>query len=98
VFNQFTQIFSVRELAETVQQQAGKLGIASTIEHIPNPRVEEEAHHYQPRQQRLLELGLQPHLLSDALVDSMLVVIQDHAERIRREVILPRVQWDGKKK
>jgi UDP-sulfoquinovose synthase len=94
VFNQFTQVFSVRELAETVQQRAGKLGISIAIEHLPNPRVEEEAHHYQPRHQRLLELGLQPHLLSDVLVDSMLVAIRDHANRIRRDVIAPRVRWD----
>jgi len=34
-------------------------------------------------------------MLSDVLVDSMLVTIRDHAHRIRREVILPHVKWDG---
>jgi UDP-sulfoquinovose synthase len=65
------------------------------IDHLPNPRVEAEEHYYNPRHQKLLDLGLQPHLLSEVLVDSMLVTIRTHAHRIRREVILPRVKWDG---
>jgi UDP-sulfoquinovose synthase len=95
VFNQFTQTFSIFELAETVQAQAAKLGYSVTIEHLPNPRVEEEEHRYCARHQKLLELGLQPRLLSDVLLDSMLVAIRNHAHRIRRESILPRIQWDG---
>jgi len=65
------------------------------MEHLPNPRLEEEKHHYSPRHQKLLDLGLQPRLLSDVLLDSMLAAIRNHAHRIRRESILPRVQWDG---
>jgi UDP-sulfoquinovose synthase len=88
-------MFSVLDLAHTVQQQAQKLGLRATINHLPNPRVEAEAHYYNPRHQKLLDLGLQPHLLSDVLVDSMLVTIRDHAQRIRPDVILPQVKWDG---
>jgi UDP-sulfoquinovose synthase len=95
VFNQFTQTFNIFELAETVQSQAAKLGYSVTIERLPNPRVEEEGHHYCARHQKLLDLGLQPRLLSDVLLDSMLVAIRNHAHRIRRESILPRVQWDS---
>ena len=94
-FNQFTEVFSVRELAETVQHQAQKLGFRVAINHLPNPRVEAEEHYYNPRHQKLLELGLQPRMLSDVLIESMLVTIRDHAERIRQEVILPNVRWDG---
>ncbi len=94
-FNQFTQSFSVLELAETVQKQAEKLGFRASIRHLPNPRVEAEGHYYNPRHQKLLDLGLQPRLLSDVLVDSMLVTIRDHAHRIRHDVILPQVRWDG---
>jgi UDP-sulfoquinovose synthase len=94
-FNQFTQRFSVLELAETVQHQAEKLGIRVAISHLLNPRVEAEQHYYNPRHQKLLDLGLQPRLLSDELVESMLVTIRDHAGRIRPEVIQPSVQWNG---
>jgi UDP-sulfoquinovose synthase len=94
-FNQFTQMFTILELARTVRRQAEKLGIRVAINHLPNPRVEAEQHYYNPRHQKLLDLGLQPHLLSDVLVDSMLVSIREYAHRIRHEVILPQVLWDG---
>jgi len=95
VFNQFTETFSIFELAETVRSMAIKLGYPVAVEHLPNPRLEEEKHHYSARHQKLLDLGLQPRLLSDVLLDSMLAAIRNHAHRIRRESILPRVQWDG---
>jgi UDP-sulfoquinovose synthase len=95
VFNQFTETFSISELAETVRRQAEKLGYSVTIEHLPNPRVEEEEHHYCPRHQKLLDLGLKPQLLSEVLLDSVLVTIRSQAHRIRRESILPSIQWDG---
>ena len=59
-FNQFTQMFSVLDLAQTVQHQAQKLGFRVTINHLPNPRVEAEEHYYNPRHQKLLDLGLKP--------------------------------------
>jgi UDP-sulfoquinovose synthase len=94
-FNQFTQMFSVLDLAKTVQHEAEKLGFHVAINHLPNPRVEAEEHYYNPRHQKLLSLGLQPHLLSDVLIDSMLVTIRDHADRIRQEVIMPHVKWNS---
>ncbi len=36
VFNQFTEEFSVAQLAEIVLDGAGKLGIETIIEHVPN--------------------------------------------------------------
>jgi UDP-sulfoquinovose synthase len=94
-FNQFTQMFSVLDLAKTVRRQAQKLGFRVAINHLPNPRVEAEEHYYNPRHRKLLDLGLQPHLLSEVLVDSMLVTIRDHADGIRHEVIMPQVRWNG---
>jgi UDP-sulfoquinovose synthase len=93
VFNQFTETFTVLELAELVQEQAAKLGIAARIEHLENPRVEAETHYYNPRHQKLIDLGLQPHYLSDVLIDSMLGRIREHAGRIKPNIILPRVRW-----
>ena len=96
VFNQFTEMFNVLELAGTVKREAEKLGFTVTTHHLPNPRVEAEHHYYNPRHQKLLDLGLEPRLLSDVLVDSMLDAIRAHAHRIKREVILPRVRWDSR--
>jgi UDP-sulfoquinovose synthase len=94
VFNQFTEIFSIRELALLVKKQGEALGLAIQIQHLRNPRVEAEEHYYNARHQKLIDLGLNPHCLSDVLIDSMLHRIQENAHRIRRESILPRVEWD----
>jgi UDP-sulfoquinovose synthase len=98
VFNQFTESFTILQLAELVRGQAAKLGLAVEINHIENPRVEQEDHHYNPAHSKLLDLGLEPHFLSDELVDGMITTILKHKERIKREVILPKVKWNAKAK
>ncbi len=95
VFNQFTETFSVLELATLVARQARHLGLDVEVRHIDNPRVEAEEHYYHPVHEKLLRLGLQPNWLSDVLIDSMLKRIQEHAGQIRRSDILPRVRWNG---
>ena len=94
VFNQFTETFSVLALAGLVKTQGARLGLQVKVEPIENPRVEAEQHYYNARHQKLLDLGLVPHLLSDVLLASMLRRIQEHAGRIKRDIILPRVRWD----
>ncbi len=95
VFNQFTETFSVADLARLVAQQAGKLGFRVEVRHFENPRVEAEEHYYNPTHTKLLDLGLKPHLLSDVLIDSMVKRIDQFKSRIKREVILPRIKWDA---
>ena len=96
VFNQFTETFNVLELAQLVVREARKLGLAVEIDHVQNPRVELEEHHYNPTHTKLLALGLEPHLLCDELLDSMLEVIVANKHRIKPEIILPKVKWDGR--
>lgn len=95
VFNQFTETFSIGDLARLVRDQAAKLGLKVELQHLENPRVEAADHYYNARHQKLLDLGLTPHLLSDVLIDSMLLRVQENAGRIRHESILPRVRWQG---
>jgi len=97
VFNQFTETFNVLELAQMVQAQSAKLGLKVEIEHLKNPRVEAEQHYYNPTHRKLIELGLQPHLLSDELLQSMVKQVGEHAGRIKRDIILPRVTWESTK-
>jgi UDP-sulfoquinovose synthase len=93
VLNQFTEVFSVGELAEIVANAARHLGYEPTIDHIVNPRVEAEEHYYNPRNDALLALGLKPRMLSEELVESMLAKIAESAHRIDAETIMPQVQW-----
>ncbi len=96
VFNQFTEQFSINELAELVCRAAKDVGIEATIRHVDNPRVEKEEHYYNARHTKLLDLGLEPHLLSETLVEHMLETIQRHQNRVIAEHIMPSTTWrDG---
>jgi len=96
VFNQFTETFSITQLAELVVQQARKLGISAVIEAVDNPRVELEEHYYNPTHTKLLSLGLEPHFLSDVLIHSVLKRVQSLRPRIKGDIILPRIKWDAR--
>ena len=72
VFNQFTEQFSVNDLAAIVTREGAKLGLNVAVQSVPNPRVEAEEHYYNAKHSKLEALGLQPHLLSDNLIDSLL--------------------------
>jgi UDP-sulfoquinovose synthase len=90
VYNQMTQAMSVLQIAETV---AAASPDAVVIEHLENPRVELENHHYNVVHTGLVELGLRPHLLSDTLIDSLFGITKRYAHRVRPEALLPTVQW-----
>jgi UDP-sulfoquinovose synthase len=93
VFNQFTEQFSVGELALRVQAARTAHGLATTIDHLPNPRTELETHYYNAKHQRLLDLGLQPHSLEDSLIDRVVGLVERHKKRIKPHLFAPRVDW-----
>lgn len=93
VFNQFTEQFSVLDLAKAVQETARHLDIEVQIDHLPNPRVEKEAHYYNAANTSLLSLGLQPHFLSDTLLESVIHVVQQYKGNIKPHLIMPHVNW-----
>jgi UDP-sulfoquinovose synthase len=94
VFNQFTEQFSVGELADLVQRSAAEVGIEIEIDHIDNPRVEAEEHYYNPVHTKLLDLGLEPSYLGDELVRSMLKMIERHRDRVMDSAIDPKTRWN----
>ncbi|MHB8719299.1 MAG: NAD-dependent epimerase/dehydratase family protein [Candidatus Dormibacteria bacterium] len=94
VFNQFTEQFSVRQLADQVRVARAAHGLATDIQHLPNPRIEKEEHYYNARHQHLLDLGLQPHHLAATLIDSVVGTVERHRRRVDREVLSrPDVDW-----
>jgi UDP-sulfoquinovose synthase len=93
VFNQFTESFSVGELADLVQRSAAEIGIESEINHLDNPRVEAEEHYYNPVHTKLLDLGLKPTYLGEELVESMLHALERHKHRVIDAAIDPKTQW-----
>ena len=93
VFNQFTEQFSVLQLAERVARVAAGAGLTAEVRHIPDPRVEKERHYYNAVHTRLIDLGLRPHLLADDLIRELLEAALRHRDRIRPETFMPTVSW-----
>ena len=93
VMNQFTEQFSVMNLAEKVRDAASRVDLAVEIHHVENPRVEKEGHYYNAKHTKLLDLGLEPHLLSKSLLDSLLNIVTEYKDTIREGAIVPRVNW-----
>lgn len=93
VFNQFTEQFSVLDLAKLVKKAGEDLGLKVEIDHMPDPRVEKEEHYYNARHSKLIDLGLQPHYLSDSLLDSLMNIALRYRDQIDTSILLPQVDW-----
>jgi UDP-sulfoquinovose synthase len=60
---------------------------------VDNPRIEAEEHYYRATNTRLLDLGLQPHYLSETLIESMFDTIGRYRDRVVKDHIMPRTRW-----
>jgi UDP-sulfoquinovose synthase len=89
VFNQFTESFSVMELAHMVSDASG----GAVIAHIDDPRVEAEEHYYRAAHTKLLDLGLMPYLLGEELLSDLLSIARSNLARLERCALAPKVQW-----
>ena len=96
VFNQFTELFSIKDLALMVQKAGNAIGLNVEINNLENPRVEAEEHYFNAKNTKLLDLGLNPHYLSDSLLDSLLNFATKYKGRIDKKQILPTVSWRRK--
>jgi len=96
VFNQFTELFSVGDLAHKVKEAGASLGLKIEVDHLDNPRVEKEEHYFNAKNTNLLDLGLQPHFLSESLLDSLLNFATKYQHRVDKNQILPKVSWHRK--
>lgn len=95
VFNQFTEQFTVTQLAEKMVAAGTRAGLAVTIDHLDNPRVELEEHYYNAKNTALTSLGLQPNLLTDGVMDNMLATVRRHVDLVNPDIIMPQIRWAG---
>jgi UDP-sulfoquinovose synthase len=93
IFNQFTETFSVNELAEKVKAAGANQGLTVEIQHVENPRVELEEHYYNPGHTGLLDLGLKPHYLTEDVLVQMMEFAIKHKTRIKPDNIYRKVKW-----
>ena len=81
---------SIRDIADVVARQfPGPV----QIEHMDNPRTEAAEHYYNVTHTALVELGLQPHLLSNTLIESMFGIVEANKHRVDVEKLYPTVRW-----
>lgn len=93
VFNQFTEQFSVMDLALMVKKAGEDAGMKVEVDHVKNPRVEKEAHYYNAKNTQLKDLGLVPHCLSESLLTSLLQFAIRYRDRVDKAQIMPTVTW-----
>ena len=81
------------DLARLVEAAAKKMGVPVEVDHIPDPRVEAEQHYYNAKHSKLIDLGLEPHYLSDSLLDSLMNIALKYRDRVDASLMLPQVNW-----
>ena len=86
------------ELAELVKHAGEHLGYSVEIQHVENPRVEKEEHYYNAIHTKLLDLGLEPTLLGEELVESMIHAIERYKGSVIESSIDPRTRWNPRPK
>lgn len=55
--------------------------------------MEKEEHYYNAKHTGLVELGLEPHLLGDTMLETLLTFAIEYKDRVKPELIKPAVNW-----
>ncbi len=76
VFNQMTETHRVRDLAELVAERTG-----AEIDYVQNPRTEAAENELHVRNDRFLDLGLEPTTLSEGLLEEVTEIAAKYAHR-----------------
>ncbi|MGI8650184.1 MAG: NAD-dependent epimerase/dehydratase family protein [Rubrobacter sp.] len=93
VFNQFTEQWSVLQLAELVVKVATEMSLEPKMTNVENPRVEKESHYFNAINTNLIDLGLKPHLLTEETVEGLLSTAIENRDRIHPEIFDAQVNW-----
>ena len=93
IYNQLTETLDVNSIAEKIRDVGKQIGLQVEIKSIENPRKELEEHYYNPKHSGLMDLGLQPHYMTDEVLVGMLENIIKNKDRVNPNLIMPRVRW-----
>lgn len=93
IFNQIMETFSVMQLAELTRKVGRKLGYDVQIKSIENPRKEAEEHYYNPTYSGLKDIGVEPHFLTEEVMEEMFRVVEKYKDNIRKDVIFKGIKW-----
>ncbi len=93
VFNQFTEPFSLNELAQKVKTVGDRRGYKVVIEHLENPRVEKEDHYYNIHHTGLSKLGLNPVYLTDEIIEEFFSIAERYKDNINKSIFYKGIKW-----
>ena len=93
VFNQFTEYFSINDIANKVSEAAKLSGLDPKIKNLSNPRIEQENHYYNPKNSALIQLGLKPKNLTITVLQEMIELVKKHSNNIDTDSLLPSILW-----
>jgi len=94
IFNQMTETYRVRDLAEMVSNLTG-----AEIKYLPNPRKEDAENELHVENRCFLELGLKPTTLEDGLLLEVRDIAEKFSHRCDRSKIICNSYWtDAEKK
>ena len=93
VHNQMTEQFSVLDLAQKVQKVAKEFGHEGVIEHVENPRVEQEEHYFNAVCTNLQEMGLKPHYLDDKVIGKVFELALQNRDRLKENNVMNSPSW-----
>jgi UDP-sulfoquinovose synthase len=88
VFNQVTETYRVRDLAELIARLTGV-----EIANLPNPRREAAENDLNVSRDRFMALGLNPTYLSEGLLEEVRDVAQKYRDRADTTKIIARSTW-----
>ncbi len=88
VFNQVTETYRVRELAELISKETGV-----EIAYLPNPRKEAVENDLNVSRERFLALGLDPTYLSEGLLEEIRDIALHYKDRADSTKIIARSVW-----
>ena len=88
VFNQMTEIYSVRALAKLVSELTG-----AQITYLDNPRNEARENQLLAKPNSLVKLGLRPTLLREALLEEVIETAKTYTHRCDRSKIPATSLW-----
>lgn len=87
VVHQITELYRVEDVANMIQNETH-----CQIQHIENPRAEQDTNDLKFEANKLKTLGLETIHMRDE-IPKTLEVIKEHKSKINKETIMPIVQW-----
>lgn len=91
IFNQVSEVFKVRELAELIAKKT-----KAKISYLDNPRKEALDNDLVVENNQFIELGLKPVNLADGLMNEISDIAKKYADRVDLSKIPPKSLWVNK--